>query len=186
MHIPMSFNVRMVLHGSKGKGGYLYVYKDVEGLGVTKVIDRKTRRDPETYEWLADSLPGQTFPTLKALAAAMEPVTPEQVAAEAAKYPTMRSEVVIPTDRIHNTRCRLCGFHTSVTAVVEVTVATSWTGLSDWNHVDLCNEHSQLTERPAELVAALLAEVAVRSARTEERRAQLLGTPPIDDFDFPF
>jgi hypothetical protein len=187
MQVPESFKARMLLHGSKGKGGYVYVYKDVEGLGITKVIDRKTRRDPETYEWMADALPGQTFPTLQALAAAMEPVTPEQLAAEAAKYPTMRSEVVISTDRMQNTRCRLCGFHTSVPAVVEVTVATSWTGLSDWNMVDLCNEHRELTARPAELIAALEAEVAGRSARAEQFLAKIHAgsTPSLDD-DYPF
>jgi hypothetical protein len=170
MDIPEKFRIREVIHGHGAKGLAFYGYEDVLGLGVQMEARRGDRRSPFVETWWLAALPDVSFGTLAALRLAAAEITDEAVAAEAAKYPFIRSA---KPDECGNA-CRLCERPTTWPCpkydTTRVSIATNWRAATD-DFASLCADHmAQYQGDPSGLLAALSAEVAERKARAEARR----------------
>jgi hypothetical protein len=172
--LPDKPRFETTLHGNRGGGGYIYRYED-KATGAVAVVDRKTRRDPETISYSFLWLPGQRFASYDELRAALELLSDEAIAAEKARYPMVREKGPATCDR----ECRLCPSMPSMSprdmgrrppASVDVSLAVSPDAMADW-FCGLCAEHEPLTEKPAELLERLQARLLEGAAR----RARILG-----------
>lgn len=162
MILPSELKFRETLHGHGANGMYVYCYQDVLKAGVTVEVRRESRRVAETQAWRHVALPEQEFATLSELRAALEMVTDEQAAAEAAKWPQAKVESVAETTP---NRCRLCPREPRVPGPHTVLVKTSWSEITFY--ASLCAEHAALASEPRTLLARLEAEVAERKARAK-------------------
>lgn len=166
MIIPDNITMRETAHGHGAHGMAFYSYEDTAGLGVQMEERRESGRGAFIETWFHQALPERKFTTLADLSAAAAILTEEQIEAEAAKYPFFRK---IATDACGNA-CRLCPRPLYTGERVKhdtwrVHVARGWRAVTD-RQCSLCDAHfRQLNGKPAELLAALDAEVAERSAR---------------------
>lgn len=165
MKLPDDLKFRNTVHGSGERGMFFYIYEDSVDFGVQMEARREAGARIETQQWRHQALPDQHFPTLAVLAAALEPVTEEQAAAEAGKWPTVTVE---PEGASLNNSCRLCPREPFTRAVHRVRVATSWCS-RDGHYAGLCDTHRPLADDATALIAALDAEVAERRARAAAR-----------------
>jgi hypothetical protein len=156
--LPHELSLRETAHGTGVKGMAFYRYADREhGVHMEARRESSRHRFEETFWW--DYLPGQIFPSYGALRAAVDSVTPEDIAAEKAMYPYVRKANFVG-NRTYSNKCRLCkedGF-------LIVHLATNWQPSED-RYAELCNGHRFLADHPQALAEALDAEVAARKAR---------------------
>lgn len=171
MHIPEDLDMRETAHGHGANGMAFYGYEDAAGLGVQMQARRENGRSRFVETWFHVALPERAFASLVELRAAVATLTDEQIAAEAAKYPHFRS---IKTDTCGNA-CRLCPRRPYKPGprikhdTTRVSIAKCWRVATD-SSCSLCADHlKQFEGKPAELVAALEAEVAERKARAAAR-----------------
>lgn len=156
--LPEKLSLRETMHGHGAKGMAFYRYADKE-YGVHMEARRANSRERfiETFTW--DYLPGQSFPTYAALCEAAKAVTADDIAAEKAMYPYLRSSELVGDDDFANA-CRLCkgpGF-------LVIHLAHNWQPVED-SYATLCKDHQFLAQHPQALHEALLAEVAERRDR---------------------
>lgn len=168
MKLPDKPRFEMTLHGTRGRGGYLYRYED-KATGAVAVVDRKTRADPEVITYSFLWLPLRQFASYDELRAAVAELSDAAIAAEKARYPMVREKGPATCAR----ECRLCPSVPTMSprdmgrrppASVDVSLAVSPDPMADW-FCGLCAEHEPLTERPAELLERLLARMAEGAAR---------------------
>lgn len=167
MKIPTHLTMRETAHGVGARGLAFYEYEDTTGLGVQMQARRESSRASFVETWYHVALPERSFGTLADLAAAVDALTDEQIAAEAANYPRFRST---KPDSCGNP-CRLCPRPTYAGGprvhhdTWRVTVARSWRPVTD-SSSSLCEAHRmQFDGRPTELLVALAVEAAARKAR---------------------
>ncbi len=166
MIIPNELTMRETAHGHGANGMAFYGYEDTEGLGVQMDMRRESSRNRFVETWFHVALPEQQYSSYAELRAAVATPTNEQIAIEASKYPHFRS---VKPDTCGNA-CRLCPRPPYTGARVKhnttrVQIAKCWRAATDWS-LSLCTNHlAQFAGKPAELVAALNAELAERKAR---------------------
>ncbi len=167
MKIPTHLTMREVAHGVGARGLAFYEYEDTTGLGVQMQARRESSRTSFVETWYHVALPERSFATLAELAASVDVLTDDQIAAEASNYPRFRS---VKPDSCGNA-CRLCPRPTYSGGprvhhnTWRVAVARSWRPVTD-SSCSLCDGHrAQFDGKPAELLAALHAEAAQRKAR---------------------
>lgn len=173
MKIPTHLTMRETAHGVGARGLAFYEYEDTAGLGVQMQARRESSRAAFVETWYHEALPERSFGTLAELAAAVDALTDEQIAAEAANYPRFRS---VKPDSCGNP-CRLCPRPTYVGGprvhhdTWRVAVARSWRPVTD-SCCSLCDHHRALFDcNPAELLA-VLAALAARAKEAAERIAR--------------
>lgn len=171
MKIPSHLTMRETAHGVGARGLAFYEYEDTAGLGVHIQARRESNRAAFVETWYHVALPERSFATLDELAAAVDALTDEQIAAEAAKYPRYRS---VKPDACGNP-CRLCPRPTYTGGprvhhdTWRVAVARNWRPVND-SSCSLCNAHrAQFEGKPGELLAAIAAEATARKARASLR-----------------
>lgn len=167
MKLPEKLSMRETAHGHGAKGMAFYTYAD-GAIGVHMEARRASSRERfvESFWWAY--MPGQTFPTYRALCEAALSVTEEQMEAERAMYPYVRSAEPVG-ERSYQNRCRLCPWgadHGSSRkpGVLIVHLAHNWQPSED-SYVELCEDHQHIVQDARALNEALDAEVAVRKAR---------------------
>lgn len=178
MKLPDNPRMETTQHGSSRQGGYFYRYED-RAAGVVAEVRRETRRAPEVIAYSYVWLPDKTFASYDELRAAAEAIAEEQVAAERASFPKIRS--VGPATA--NGECRLCPSVPSrdpreqgrrPPAVVDVSIAVNPDPHAD-RFCRLCGAHRPLADDARALIAALDAQLAgrraVHAARLDNRGA---------------
>jgi hypothetical protein len=164
MELPQLIPLRNTMHGNKGGGGYMYVYQDTEKLGVVVVVDRKSRKHPETHVFMSKWIPGIEFPSMDALRSAFAALTSEDIAAEKAKWPQLLE--VVQGDYASNR----CMRHRDRPSVLRASAGTSWiTFLGD--HCGLCEECRPAATGNGQGIVDIM----------EERRAYVASLPPVSE-----
>jgi hypothetical protein len=179
VNIPQNINVRMLMHGSGAKGMAIYRFGNEEH-GVIKESVRKNRHEPFVDTFMLTYLPGREFKTFHELCQAALEVTEEQVAAERAKWPAIATVEPIPADRKYQNACRLCPFtmtrRTETPGTWAVHLQVDALGINDWLF-ELCDKHKEGISDPKALLAALQAEVALRTAAADARLSEMRNRP---------
>jgi hypothetical protein len=167
MKLPTHLTMRQTAHGSGARGLAFYEYEDAAGLGVQMQARRESYGAAFVETWYHVALPERSFGTFAELAGAVDALTDEQIAAEAANYPRFRS---IKPDSCGNP-CRLCPRPTYSGGprvhhdTWRVTVARNWRRVTD-SSCSLCKAHRiEFDGRAADLLAALQSEADARKAR---------------------
>lgn len=142
-----------------------YGYEDTAGIGVQMEARRKDRKSQFVETWWLEAIPERSFSSFDELRIAAEGLTSEEIAAEASKYPLIRS---VKPDSCGNA-CRLCVTPASYPRAhhdtTRLSVATNWRAATDWC-TSLCDDHmQQFATDAAGLLAALKSEVAERKER---------------------
>lgn len=164
MILPKQPAMKNTAHGHGDKGMYFYRHRDVDDLGINIDIRRESSKHPEVVRFYYDWLPEQYFPDYRTLWDAVALLPDEQIEAEKAKYPLVRSAEPV-AERNHNNKCRLCSaLPEPKHGVLIVHLAGYWCPGDD-RYCELCGDHQHLVEDPRALWAALDAEVAARRAR---------------------
>lgn len=159
-------HMREIVHGTGRNGFIWYRFEDTGGLRIYHDSKRESRKHPWIDTWWSSHIAGRTFPTAAHLLSALASLTDEQVAAERAKYPMVRS-IGAPLD---GNKCRLCPHDARLPAASSVHLAKDWEASHDYYFL-LCTEHQAMTVDPVALEAAILAEVEARRKRAADREA---------------
>lgn len=105
--LPDDLTYKCVLHGTLKNGGYIYLYRDAQNLGVLSLITRVVRHAQEKCVWMYVGLPEKAFDSFEELQLAVASADPEAIRAEIAQWPkrTLSTEGALP----QSNKCRLCG-----------------------------------------------------------------------------
>lgn len=167
MNLPTQIRMRNTMHGKRSKGGYFYRYSDVDGLGVNALADKLDRNTPEKVTWSFAWLPDREFKDYEDLRAAVEALSDDEIAAAKARFPVI--EEIEPADSAMGNTCRLCKPRSP--AAWQGTLGVSPDPMDSWPFW-LCDTHRPLADKPAELLAALKADVEERrQARAAQEQA---------------
>lgn len=122
MRLPPSLTIRNTAHGSGERGMAFYMHEDTAGLGIVMTARRENSRAPFIETWRFRWLPDRVFSTIAELARALEPLTPEDIAAEQARWPRLGKV----TDLAGKDWPNRCMRHRDRAAVIQASVETCW------------------------------------------------------------
>jgi hypothetical protein len=168
MNLPDTLTFGETADGTGEKAIAFCNCRDREGHGVHMQARRPHGGARFVKSFWCECLPGQTFSSYKTLCAAAALVIEDQVAAERAKYPFVRSAEPVG-QRSYSNKCRLCAWGDDYggsrkDGVLIVHLATSWRPTED-RYTELCEDHQHIAQDLRALSEALDAEVAKRGAK---------------------
>lgn len=121
MRLPPGLKIRNTAHGSGDRGMAFYMHEDTAGLGIVMTARRETGRAPFIETWRFRWLPDQQFATIAELARALEPLSPEDIAAEKARWPRLGNVRVLDAETPNR-----CMRHRDRHGVIQASVQTCW------------------------------------------------------------
>lgn len=168
MRLPPNLTMRNTQHGTGDRGMAFYVHEDTAGMGVVMTARRESSRAPFIEIWRFRWLPGGEFGTVAELARALEPLTPEDIAAEKARWPRLGKI----TDLAGKDWPNKCMRHRDRLGVIQASVETCWIpgqGLI----ASLCEECRPAATGNGQGVVEIMEErrrkvAAIDSARSQE------------------
>ena len=122
MRLPPGLKLRETMHGSGARGMAFYVHQDTDDLGVVLTARRETNRAPFIETWRFRWLPDREFSSVAELARALELLTPEDIAAEKARWPRLGTI----TDLTGKDWPNKCVRHRDRAGVIQAHVDTCW------------------------------------------------------------
>lgn len=156
-NLPETLDMRVSKHGGDPATGRSFQHlQDLQGLGVHLVARRETGWGDFTQVFYWDWLPNRSFDTYAELVAAANQVHPDEVQREMSRYPTIRNLERVPRETLDDrTQCDICAGNGIVKrGFMRVAIAVNWVPDDD-SHVELCEEHRELSRDITGLCLAL-------------------------------